>query len=389
MANILDFIPPFQETIDMIRARLNADANSGVAPDDPAFLDPAPGGFFWDLTQAPALEQERQYEALNEALAATFPQYAWGTYLDEHALVVGLTRNDSVAASGVVTFTGAPGTLIASGVQVGAAQTDPDADSLIYETIASATIPGGGAVDVAVQARTRGSAFNITAGQLTVLLSGIEGISSVTNAAAISGGADVEADEALLNRILLAWQGVHGGGTVDDYISWALDYPGVGFVRINPLWAGPGTVQVVITDINNQAMSPTAIAGLQAILDPIPGRGLGKAPVGHTVTVSTPAVVPVPVSATIDFLTGTNYSLDGTGGTIAVRGAIEAAIRDYVNTLSPGDDVILQEVVGRIMSIVGVYDTATVMLNGASTNFAITGAQVAQAGTIALTEAYV
>lgn len=383
MASFLDFTPLFTETVDTIRARVNADLNAGLAPTDAGFTDLTPGSIAWDLTQAPILEIERLYETLNELAAAMFPVYAWGTYLDEHAATIGLVRKDAVAATGTVTFTGTPGTLIGIGYQVATPQTDPNADPITFETTASGTIPGGGTLDLAVQAVVTGGQGNVAANSITVKLTPNDAISSLTNAAATSGGADIETDEQLRDRVLIAWSGAHGSGTIADYEQWALAYPGVGFVTVQPLWAGAGTVRVVISDVNHQPVSAAVVAGLQTELDPVAGQGQGLAPVGASVTVATTTLVSVAVAATMTLASG--YTLDGTSGTIAVRSDLDAAISAYLLSLDPGSTVILQHVVAVLFTVAGVVDVASVQLNGGTSNVTLTSLQTPQAGTITLT----
>lgn len=385
MPGFEDFVPIFQETPDRIRARMFADMNAGLDPTDPGFVDTTPGGFAWDMIAAAVLELERLWDAVgSEMISASLPAYAWGTYLDEHGITVGLTRKAAVQATGSVTFTGTVGTLIATGTQVGTVQTDPDADIIVFATTAPATIPGGGSIVVPVQAVEAGSAGNVVAGSITVLLSPLDGISAITNPDPTLSGADVETDEAFRNRILLAYTGAQGSGTIADYQGWALAYPGVGYVNVEPLWAGNGTVRVTVTDANNRPVSAATVSGLQALLDPVAGQGRGLAPIGATVTVATPSTVTVNVAATVVAYLASGYSLDGTGGTIAVRADLVKAIGDYINTLPPGHNVILQHVIARFFEVAGVQDVSAVQLNGAASNVTITALQVPLLGTVTL-----
>lgn len=382
MADFADFLPIFQETIASIRARLDADVNAGLDPNDPAFLDTTEGGIYHDLSQTLALEIERQWDALStEVPAAMFPAYAWGPYLDEHGVTINLPRKDQVKATGEVTFTGTNGTLIATGTQVATVQTDPDADPVVFATTESATIAGGTAV-LAVEALVAGSAGNVGAGTVTTLASPLDGIASLTNASAMSGGADVESDDLYRERILLEYVAARGAGTQADYVRWALSYPPIGRVVVEAIWAGAGTVRVIVTDQAGAPVSGTVVTGLQNLLDPVAGQGLGLAPIGATVTVATVTAVTVDVDAIVSLKTG--YSFDGAGGTIAVRTSIEQAIEDYIDKLNPGDDVILEHVSAQFFTVEGVYDVSGVELNGVATNVTITALQVARTDVVTL-----
>jgi uncharacterized phage protein gp47/JayE len=384
MAEFLEFLPLFAESTDSIRARIDADVNAGVAPTDPDFIDTTEGGIYFDLTQPVILEIERLWDALAaEVPAVMFPAFAFGDYLDEWGVTVNLARKDAVAATGTVTFTGTPGTLIATGTTVSPLQTDPDVDPPTFATTQSATIGGGGTVDVPIQAVETGVAGNVAAGTITQLLSANAGIAAVTNASATSGGAEVESDDDYRERILLEFSQAPGAGNASDYERWALAYPGVGHATVQPVWNGPGTVRVIVTDENNNPVSTTVVSGLQALLDPVAGQGAGLAPIGAVVTVATPTTVTVNVSATVTHASG--YSLDGTAGTIATRAAITAAISEYIDNLNPDDDVYLRHVEARFFAVTGVLDVSSLLLNGAASNVVISGLQVAQLGTVTLT----
>jgi uncharacterized phage protein gp47/JayE len=379
-----EFIPIFQETPDRIRARMFADVNAGLDPNDPDFLDTTPGGLVWDLVSADVLEIERLWDAVgSEMIAAMLPAYAWGTYLDEHAATVGLTRKPAVPSAGTVTFTGTAGTLIASGTQVATVQTDPESEPVIFATTAPGTIPGGGSIALAVEAVIAGTAGNVVAGAVSVLLSPLDGIASLTNADPTLGGADVETDEALRRRILLVYTGSQGSGTRSDYLSWALAYPGVGFATVEPLWNGDGTVRVVVTDAANRPVSGTIVSGLQAQLDPVAGEGLGLAPIGAHVTVATPTTVTVDVFARVSPYLEVGYVLDGPGG-IAVRADLEEAVSRYIDTLPPGEGVVLTHVSARFFEVAGVNDLDGLLLNGFAQNVGIGPLQVAVTGTVDL-----
>lgn len=449
MASILQFRPLFRESLSRIRARINADANAGLAPADPSYLDTTPGGFFWDLTQSPALEIARLWDALNEMAASVFPAYSWGIYLDEHGVTLNTPRKDAVAATGSVTFTGTVGTLIPTGVEVATEQVDPDVDPTFFRTVDSEVIPIGGTVDVQVQAVEKGSLGNVAAGTVSVLYSPVDGVASITNLQPVSGGTDIETDEQYRRRILLAYAGAHGAGTRADYEMWALAYPGVSYVYVDPLWNGAGTVRVVVTDVYNKPVSQSVVDGLQAELDPykaiahltagitfpvanisiddvtsflafgdaqigstkfsytgksssqltgvsggagtfVTGTEVKQSGLGHgKAPIGAIVTIATPASVTINvtatIVPETGYSLTGAGGTIPLGDDIVAAITDYIGSLGPADSVVLNAVKARIMDVQGVFDVSALQLNGAGLNISMTPLQVAQIGAVTLT----
>lgn len=247
----------------------------------------------------------------------------------------------------------------------------------------------GGKRRVAVRAAEAGSAFNVSAGAITQIISAIsDDAVAVTNEAPIVGGTDTETDDSLRDRIIGRF-GASGAGTIADYKRWALEEPGVGRVSVIPLWNGAGTVKVIITDPNGDPVAASVVTSLQNRLDPVPGQGAGLAPIGAVVTVSTATGLTVKVDATVEFEPG--YSLDGTGGTVAIGAVIDSAVRAYVEGIESGGEVVRTQVMAVILSIPGVHDISptSVELNDAQLNVPVPSnpAQVPQVSTVNITSA--
>jgi len=473
MAELSDFLPVRIETLDSIIARIDADLNAGLDPEDDNFIDTTPGSFYADIRTAIALELERLWDvATTDTVAASLVDYAWGDYLDAHGETLGIARKDEVRSSGLVTFTRGEvytdSILLAVGTEVATTQTDPEVESVAFITTeAGVMAEGDSSITLPVEAVEPGAAGNVPTGAVNLLMTGIEEIGSVTNASAITGGSDIESDDAYRERLKLGWSSAQGSGSVADYERWALAYPGVGYVRVTPLWNGPGTVRVVITDVENNPVSDATITGFQNQLDPFSAEtsvdgtqtslpstgatltvdstdgfttsgkvfvgenfvsytgvtstafqgvsglpssvtngtrviqhetGRGLAPVGAIVTVDTAETVVMSVSAEVSLREG--YSLDGEGGTIAVRPEIVELLTNFVNNLPPGaepppgiDDgsgfVLLNRVASLVVRVPGVYDItlSSLLLDGANANFAVGPLEVPELGTITLTEA--
>jgi uncharacterized phage protein gp47/JayE len=364
---------------------MDADANAGQDPESNFFLDTAPGGFFFDLTQPWVLQAVRLYDLIAvEYVAATLPAYAWGPYLDYLGETWTVPRKDASPAGGTVAFTGTNGTIIPPGTEVGTVQIDPDSDPITFVTTASGTISGG-TVSIPVIADVAGASGNVGAGTVSQLLSPVDGVTAVTNASALTGGADEESDELYQERLLKFIGSPQGGGNMTDYERWALEEPTIGYVTVEAVWSGPGTVRVIITDRTNRPVAAAVVTALQAKLDPVAGQGMGVAPIGATVTVATPANLNVNVAADVAFRQG--YTLTGTGGTIAIQQDITDAIKSYVDYLPPGQDVYVSKIVDVLVEVDGVDDVllSSVLLNGANTNLAVGSLQVALTGTVTIT----
>ncbi len=169
------------------------------------------------------------------------PDTADSEWLERHAKWrAGITRIAAVAATGSVTFTGTNGATIEAGTQL------QDANGAIYTTNALATIVAGSAT-VAITAQTAGSAGNLAAGTSLTLISPVTGVQAQALVAAggLTGGADTETDERLLARLLNVLQTPPAGGTLDDYVVWALEaHPDVTRAWAEENAMGAGTVTV-------------------------------------------------------------------------------------------------------------------------------------------------
>lgn len=380
MTAYADFIPLFVRTEEDIRTDWDARANAGLTPDDPDWVDTRPLSLYWLATQPQVIEFASMYDRLNEAVAAGIMATSWEQYLDAHAESYGEERLAATFATGTITITGDNGTLIGTGFQVSTEQTDPDVDPITFETTDSGTIAGG-TLDLPIKAVLAGSDGNVAAGAITVLQSSEPGITGVTNTDPTANGTEVEDDPSLKKRLQLIFDG--NGNNVASYTREVLKWPGVGRVTVFPATPGPGQVKLVIMDPNGDPL-PAQVTPLQDYLDPVPGAGAGWAPINHEVTVTTPTVTPIFVTATIIFESG--YSLDGTTGSIALRQDLIDVVIDYLNALEPGDDVVFNHVQAQFFKVEGVQDVSDVKIGTAptpagTTDIAVDTDHVAQPGT--------
>ncbi|KNC94168.1 baseplate J/gp47 family protein [Trabulsiella odontotermitis] len=84
---------------------------------------------------------------------------------------------------------------------------------------------------------------NAPAGTTLVLDSAIDSVDSTAVAVEpISGGANMESQDAFRQRVLQAYQSIAEGGSDDDYRRWALEVPGVTRAWVDPRILGAGSV---------------------------------------------------------------------------------------------------------------------------------------------------
>ena len=269
MADLLHFTPLRQETRTTIRARLERDFNAGRSPEADNYYDLTPGTVLSDFLEVVALEAERLWDfASVDVPSASIVEFAWGPYLNAHAASTDLSRNAASPAHGTIVFTADLDTIIPVGTQVSTVPVDADDEPQVFTTTEGGVVTGSGILELAAEAVEPGTAGNVAAGQITDVISPIEGIISATNDEAFRDGEDEETDDDFRQRVKLAYSAARGGGSMDDLAAWSLSLAGIGHVRVVPLWNGPGSARVLVTDGENNPVSTEKKEELQRLLDP-------------------------------------------------------------------------------------------------------------------------
>lgn len=265
------------------------------------------------------------------------PDTAESELLDRHAAIWGLARKAAGPATGAVTLSGADGSIIPAGTML------RRADGADYATDAEATVAGDTA-DAAVTALSPGAAGNADAGVALALISPVSGVLSRATVAAggLTGGADIETDDALRARVLARIQQPPHGGAGFDYVTWALEVAGVTRAWVYPGEMGLGTVTVrIMTDDATPDGIPGA-ATVQAVADHVAERR----PVTAEVFVAAPLAVPLDLEIS---------SL--VPATSAVRAAIAAEIADLIRReAEPGGTILISHVREAISIAAGEHD---------------------------------
>lgn len=367
----VDFVGLFvDQTEETILSRMAAWANEGLDPADDAdqWVDTREGGHWFTCVMPAAREIARLYDvAGTEVPMAAMMLWAWGTYLDDLAAAGGVERLPATSSTGTETFSGPAGTIISEGTTVATVPTGPDDPTPTFRVTQAGTIPdagaGTGSIDLPIEATEAGFAGDVAASAITAPSTPLPAGVTFTNAQPTLGGTDPETDEALRTRVLQAIAGTAGANQA-AYQKRAAAWASVGSVKVVPTWAGPNSVLVMVADPQGRPLPPSVVAGLQADLDPDPGKGSGFAPVGAQVTVETSVARNITVDATVTWLEG--YSATGTANTVALGPDIATAIAEYLLAIKPGEAARVSHVAGIIATWTGVDNVTGVLLNGAA-----------------------
>lgn len=339
----------------------------------PDGIDDMPGGFPYDFTMPTAIEKSELIQFhLVRTLMLMFPQYAWGDWLDLHAAAAGIERRPAGYASGSVTVTGDPGTVIPDGAIFCTEATD-STPALEYAADSMAIIPESGSVTVEVTAVEAGRESNTKKNTVVFALTSIKGLSTVNNPDDITGGTDVESDEDLLERI--EEENFRDGATFigndSDYIRWAKEVVGVGDCIVVPTWNGPGTVKLIIVDSNGE---PANARLIEAVYDHIVSphdRSLRLLP-----TACAELTVEAATTKKISYTcTGLMYD-DTTDIPTIVSQFKELVMKEYSEAKVEGI-LVYNQVRPLITDIPGVSDFDTFLMNGAEENIPLSNDEYA------------
>lgn len=180
---------------------------------------------------------------------------------------------------------------------------------------------------------------------------------------------DEESTESLRERYLNSFNSNAYGGNKQDYKDKVKALDGVGGCIPIPVWAGGGTVKLLIIDSEFNVATPVLIASVQEQVDPPPqGEGNGVAPIGHTVTVATPEELTVDITSTITLNDGYNWS--------QIREEIITALEEYFLELRKvweNESVIVRisQIENRILNLEGVLDISDTRLNNVAENLTV------------------
>lgn len=232
-------------------------------------------------------------------------------------------------------------------------------------TAETASLPQGSlSVDVPAQAETPGSAGNMPANAVAVMVTPPSSIETVTNAAAFAGGEDSESDDALRARLLACYAEAPNGCNASWYRSEAMKTDGVDSACVVPRPNGAGTVAVYL---GGRGCAPSAEIVKQV------GDKLGALrEIDVDLTVEAAQTVPVDVSV---------VAMGASGVPVAdVKSACTAAVQDYFLSLGVGDPVIVSAIGSRMFQTGTIEDCSF-----SSGSRAMTSQQLAVCGKMTVT----
>lgn len=346
-----------------------------VLPED---IDMSPGGHAYNLTIGTALVVAEVCEfVLPEVIKLIFPETSYGEFVDRHARGRALTRRAATRATGEITITGKPQTVIPVGSYFSTAAVN-DQPSVDYATLEAVTIPESGTVTVDVECTTEGIIGNTIENTIVLVSSNLKGITAVTNEKPVTGGTAEEDDESLIERIMEydRSQGESYVGSTADYKRWAMSVPGVGNATVIPAKDTSGLVTIIVTDSNGDpATEQLCTSVYNYIMRPdAPDERL--APPNANLKVEPPATMQISIKATVELAEETTLE--------AVKAAYMARLALYLPVALDEGEIKYSRITAALAATEGANDYTDVQIGlkvgdtvtYGTSNIAITTAQL-------------
>lgn len=337
----------------------------------PANVDKREGSIIYDALAPAAAEIAEMYNELNINANLSIADTASGEYLTRRTAEFGVNRLPATKARRRGEFFNSSG--LPLNVPIGSRYGINDLVYVVVSVIETGVL--------VVECETAGVVGNQQFGPL-LSLDYINGLSTATLADVLVPGADEETDEALRERYYSVVNEPAFGGNIADYKQKIRAISGVGDLKVYPTWDGGGTVKVTIIASDWSEPTPSLIEGVQQIIDPVAGQGIGIAPIGHSVTIDGATAVTINVETSITLSSGVTVG--------QVQNEIEAVIAAYLLGLRKDwarqSQLIVRvaQIEARILTVTGVVDVNNTGINGQALNITLGADEVPELGMVAL-----
>lgn len=330
----------------------------------PNNIDKREGSIIYNALAPAAVELAQMYIEVERILNEGFADTASREYLIKRAAERGITPYPATSAIVKGEFN--------IDVPIGSRFSLDDLNYVVVEKIEPGIFK--------LQCETSGSKANGYLGTL-IPVEYIEGLTTAEVTEILVPGEDEEETEAFRERYFRSFDPESYGGNIADYKQKTKSIPGVGGVKVYPVWNGGGTVKLVIINSEYQKPSSELVDQVQTIIDPVQnqGMGLGVAPIGHVVTVEGVKERVVNISTNITYQQGWQWE--------DIKPYIEGAIDEYfLELIKEWEDVDIiiriSQIETRILGIEGVIDVGNTEINGVAENLVLESDEIPIRGEI-------
>lgn len=341
------------ETYEVIRERILNNMNNDI--------DKREGSYTSNMISPASVEFAKYYMELDNLLAIMFLEDSTDEYLDKKVGDFAVYRKLGTSARGNIKITGEDGTHIQKGTTV------LSQSELIFYTNDDVWINEGVAI-VDVESGDVGEEYNIIPNSIDKFAIDITGVKTVTNEEVFTGGTNRETDEELRERFFEIIRRPATSGNVYHYEQWAKEVDGINQARVKPLWDGPGTVKVIVSNDNN-IVDNSIVEKCKKHIEEV-------RPIGAEVTVITPSKLDIIVSA--DIIMEKDFD------SIEAKIEFENNLKSYLSNCT--DEVVYTRIASCLGSVKGIRDYRNLTINSGTVNIKYNDEQIPVTKSITLNE---
>ena len=306
------------KTIDQVRQEMVADYESFISEATGQTVNLERSSVHRMELYAAAAQIYQAMQYIDRQGKQNILKYSYSDFLDNLASFKGVTRNPAAAATTTLRFTLSAERDTATGIPQGTRVST--AGSIDFATDVYAEIPAGSTtVDVPATCTVAGTDGNgLAIGELTTIVDPIPYVASVSNTTATEGGAEIESDADLAERVFLAPGAYSTAGPEDGYIYHAKAYsPAVGDVEATSDQEA-GTVDIVFIMADGSTPGEEMIEGMEGYL-----QGKTIRPMTDLVRVAAPEEVQYTINLTY------YINRSDSAKAVTIQAAVAQAVEDY------------------------------------------------------------
>lgn len=345
--------------------------NRCLANDRLVDVDKRVGSIIYDALAPVCLELAEAYVKMDILEEQTYLMTATGNNLDKRVYDYGISRRKATRALRIGEFkqykVDSQGNyvldennqkiLIDMEIEVGIRFAIPENAEITYEYIGKID---GYKILECEQTGTQGNEHLGTILPLTPILN----LAQANIISTYKPAEDDETDTELRARAVASLNYGAFGGNIQDYIERVNAIDGVGQTKVFPAWQYNGSVLLSVVDPLYNPITTEFAKNLKEQIDPedSTGQGIGMAPIGHYVTITTPTRQDVDVALTIEFLKTETIE--------TIQEEVEKKIEEYFLSIrqSYKQDVNLTiyraRIIEKVLELEFVLNVTDVKLNG-------------------------
>lgn len=337
-------------------------------------IDTQIGSPAYDATRPSAEETSALQRLVMDGVLAVIPSTSYGEYLDGMVIEAGVNRKPGEQAEGSVFLQAFERIDIPKKTML---WTDGDVRFLTLDDVTVLPLDvrpdpeneSPGEIEVGIIAETVGREGNISPGTLRNIAQPYNGLVTIRQPLALTGGLDAESDDDLRERYFAAIRNRSGAGNPDNYKGWALEVNGTKAAKVFRATPSPGSVTIAIAS-QDGVPDTELVAAVQVAID------------DRANVLSNNVVVPA---------TALDIDIEGTltlmpDALLAdVQTAYEASATAYLEDLYFGDEPArYSSLYQLLLNTPGVLDVSDFLVNGAVANVLAEGTDIPILGVVTL-----